>query len=152
MLVSPPRYRQPFEPWKNLDSQKIYPSLPWWQTYNSLKHDMLANIRRGTLGNVLDALCALHQVLARSVPFIPIMIRRRWFSSGAYSLRQILEGAEKGAIVPQKFIIMTRLFAVPDGFESSKECTAQFPEKIEHLSPIDYVYRSRFAEFLGKGI
>jgi hypothetical protein len=48
--------------------------------------------------------------------------------------------------------LMTRLFAVPDGYESTRECTPQFPEKIEHLSPIDYVYSPRFAEILGKGI
>jgi hypothetical protein len=138
--------------WKTENRGKLNPPLSWWQLYNSLKHDMLANIRLGTLGNVLDALCALHQVLARSIPFIPIMIRRRWFSPGGYSLGIVLEAAEKGAIVPQKFIIMTRLFAVPDGFKSSREYPAQFPEKIEHLSPTDYVYRSRFAEFLGKGV
>ena len=64
MLVSPPRYRCPFAPWKSLTQG--YVDLPWWQTYNSLKHDLLSNIQKGTLGNVLDALCALHQVLARN--------------------------------------------------------------------------------------
>jgi hypothetical protein len=84
MLVSPPRYRCPFAPWKNLSQE--YLRLPWWEKYNSLKHDLLSNIQEGTLGNVLDALCALHQVLARSTSLIPILMRRGWFSPGGFEI------------------------------------------------------------------
>jgi hypothetical protein len=149
MLVSPPRYRCPFAPWKNLTEE--YLPLPWWQTYNSLKHDLLSNIREGTLGNELDALCALHQVLARSTSLTPILMRRGWFSPGELGINDILSFAKSNGTTHHKFIIMTKLFAVPDGFRSTGEYPSQFPEKIEELQPRDYVYRPQFAEFLGKG-
>ncbi len=150
MLVSPPRYRCPFAPWKILTQG--YVDLPWWQTYNSLKHDLLSNIQKGTLGNVLDALCALHQVLARSISLIPILMRRGWFSPGRFEVTYILDFAKDDGLVNQKFIIMTKLFAVPDGFRSTSNCLSQFPEQIEQLRPGDYQYRPQFAEFLGKGL
>lgn len=151
MLVSPPRYRCPFAPWKNL-SEETYVPLSWWQTYNSLKHDLLSNIQEGTLGNVLDALCALHQVLARSPSLIPILMRRGWFTPGGFEVGYMLRFAADNGLVKQKFIVMTRLFAVPDGFRSTGEYPKQFPERIEELMPRDFIYRPQFAEFLGKGI
>ena len=47
-LVSPPVYRVPFGPWQPSGS---YSPLVWWQSHNSLKHDRLANLRKGTLEN-----------------------------------------------------------------------------------------------------
>jgi hypothetical protein len=104
------------------------------------------------LGNVLDALCALHLVLARSTSLIPILMRRGWFSPGSFEIGYVLTFAESDGLVNQKFIIMTKLFAVPDGFRSTGTYPSQFPEKIEDLRPGDYLFRPQFAEFLGEGL
>lgn len=46
VLVSPPRYRVPFEKWKDLSASHAYVPLPWWQAYTSLKHDCLSNLNQ----------------------------------------------------------------------------------------------------------
>ena len=79
-------------------------------------------------------------------------MRRSWFSPGGFEIGYILDFAKDKGIVNQKFITMTKLFAVPDGFRASNICVSQFPEKIAELLPRDYVYRPQFAEFLGKGL
>ena len=79
-------------------------------------------------------------------------MRRGWFSPGGYEIGYVLNFAKDNGIVNQKFIIMTKLFAVPDGFRSTGTHPSQFPEKIEELMPRDYLYRPQFAEFLGKAL
>jgi hypothetical protein len=148
MLVSPPRYRCPFAKWKNLNEEYI--PLPWWQTYNSLKHDVVTNMQEGTLGHVLDSLCALHQVLARSTSLMPILIRRGWFYRGPYTVDHFLKYGERGLITNQKFILMTKLFAVPDGYATTGSHPSQFPEKVDDLLPRDYICSRRLSEFLGR--
>lgn len=51
------RTRRPFAPWDGTGS------LPWYQAYNSAKHDRVANMRLATLDKVVDAVCGLVVVL-----------------------------------------------------------------------------------------
>lgn len=149
MLLTPPRYRTPFAPWKGLQPTKYVP-LPWWQTYNALKHDLLKNMQDGTLEKVLDALCGLHQVLAKTNQFIPLMMRRGWFDPGGIEVSVVMDWVDKGTVVNQHFIIMTKLFAVTDGLKSrNAQCPSQFPEKIDDIRVHRYYSGLELATFLG---
>lgn len=90
VLVSPPRYRVPFEKWKDLTASHAYVPLPWWQAYTSLKHDCLSNLNQATVGFTLDALCALNQIIARRLDMVRIVMRHGWFPSGKYDISYIL--------------------------------------------------------------
>ncbi|MFQ5882784.1 MAG: hypothetical protein ACE5I9_10000 [Candidatus Methylomirabilales bacterium] len=142
LLVSPPRYRTPFEPWMSLLTGGDYSPLPWWQIYNSLKHDRLSHIHEGTLEATLDAVCALHQVIARRIDMVPMLLRRGWFPLGGYFVDGIIEDAARGQL-PDTFIVQTLLFAVPVGRE-------QFPADFSNLNPGLYKCKREFVEFLGR--
>ncbi len=149
LLVSPPRYLTPFEPWKSLISGGKYLPLPWWQNYNSLKHDRLSHIRKATLESILDAVCALHQTISRRIDMVPMMMRRGWFPTGSYMVDYILGDVKNGSL-PDAFVIQTKLFAVPVGKGSGRkpeEC--QFPEKFSELLPSMFISKPEFLEFLG---
>ncbi len=142
LLISPPRYRMPFEPWRSVVSTGTYSPLPWWQAYNGLKHDLLRHINHGTLRTAIDALCGLHQVLARRIDIVPMLLRRGWFPLAGYNPEYILEAAANGRL-PGTFIIQTSLFAVPIGVQ-------QFPENVAELQPFRYQCKIEFNQFLGK--
>lgn len=142
VLMSPPTYRRPFEPWESLLKTGTYSPLPWWQDYNALKHDRLANIDKGTLGAALDATCALHQVIARRLDLIPSLLRRGWFSIGHWYVDAVLEDAQKGSL-PDTFIVQTRLFATPVGKD-------QFPSDLSKLHPGLFQCKPEFIQFLGR--
>jgi len=142
VLVSPPSYRRPFEPWESLLKNGSYSPLSWWQDYNALKHDRLVDIEKGTLGAALDATCALHQVIARRVDLVPSLLRRGWFSAGFWNVNAVLDDARNGSL-PDAFIVQTRLFATPVG-------KRQFPSDLAELHPGLFQCKSAFIEFLGR--
>jgi hypothetical protein len=142
LLVSPPSYRRPFEPWEALLNGGSYMPLSWWQDYNALKHDRLLNIEKGILETALDAVCALHQVIARRLDLIPILIRRGWFSTGNWVIDAVLDDVRSG-LLPDTFIVQTRLFATPVG-------RCQFPLNFSDLHPALFQCNREFIEFLGK--
>jgi hypothetical protein len=142
VLVSPPSYRRPFEPWESLLKNGNYSPLSWWQDYNALKHDRLVDIEKGTLATALDATCALHQVIARRLDLVPSLLRRGWFSTGHWSVNAVLDDARKGSL-PDTFIVQTRLFATPVG-----KC--QFPSDLAELHPGLFQCKSEFVEFFGR--
>jgi hypothetical protein len=65
-LTLSPRYGTlaPFSDW---DSEKPTASLSWYADYNSTKHDREVNLNKANLGNVVNAMAALHIVLAAQV-------------------------------------------------------------------------------------
>lgn len=142
LLVSPPRYWVPFEPWKNLLKGGPYSPLLWWQDYNALKHDRLLNIEKATLRIALDATCGLQQVIARRIDLVPLLLRRGWFSTGRYVVDGVLEEAKRG-MLSETFVVQTRLFATPIGKE-------QFPVDLEELRPGLFECKREFIEFLGR--
>jgi len=149
LLISPPRYLIPFEPWKSLIAEGKYSALPWWLDYNSLKHDRLSNIHKGTLKSTLDAVCALHQVIARRLDMVPMMMRRGWFPTGAYIVDHILDNVNKGRL-PDAHVIQTKFFAVPTGQRgSARPEERQFPEVFSELKPWKFTCKQEFLEFLG---
>ena len=142
VLVSPPSYRRPFEPWESLLKNDNYVPLPWWQNYNALKHDRLVDLEKGTLATALDATCALHQVIARRLDLVPSLLRRGWFSTGHWSVNAVLDDALSGSL-PDTFIVQTRLFATPVG-----KC--QFPLDLAELHPGLFQCKIEFHEFFGR--
>ena len=149
MLVSPPRYRAPFEMWKSLYANQSYVPLPWWQAYTDLKHDCLSNLDQATVGFTLDALCALNQVIARRLDMIRIVMRHGWFSSGIYDIGYVLGEVNEGKL-PDTFVIQTKLFAVPVGApRGSSPATSQFPTDLKDLNPHYFQCKKEFLEFFG---
>jgi hypothetical protein len=142
LLVSPPSYRRPFEPWESLLQNGGYSPLSWWQDYNALKHDRLVDIEKGTLGTALDAICALHQVIARRLDLVPSLLRRGWFSTGHWAVNAVLDDARNGSL-PDTFVVQTRLFATPVG-------KRQFPSDFAELHPGLFQCNREFIEFLGR--
>jgi hypothetical protein len=149
MLVSPPRYRIPFEGWRSLTLNQSYTSLPWWQAYTDLKHDCLSNLDKATVGFTLDALCALNQIIARRLDMIRMVMRQGWFPSERYDISFILGEVNEGKL-PDMFVIQTKLFAVPAGEpRGSSTATRQFPVDLKDLKPHFFQCKKEFLEFFG---
>jgi len=55
------KIRKPFAKWFEMAH---YKSLPWYQDYNSVKHNRFEEFKKANFGNVLDALCGLIVLLA----------------------------------------------------------------------------------------
>ena len=53
-----------FIPFANWDSRRPTTSLPWYDAYNAIKHDREAEMSRATLRHAIDALAALHVMIA----------------------------------------------------------------------------------------
>jgi len=119
-----------------------YASLPWWKDYNSLKHDRLMHINKGTLKTTINACGALQQVIARRLDLVPMLVRRRWLSTGRLIIDYVLSEAKEGRL-PATFVVQTRLFATPTGKE-------QFPDKLSELKPGLFECKMEFIEFMGK--
>ncbi len=139
LLVSPPRYLAPFKPWESLTAG-TYTPLSWWQSYNGLKHDWLENIKKGTLGTALLAVCALHQIIARRRELVRYLIRRGWLSSAQFPVDYLIEAVAEGR---EACIVQTNLFATPMG-------ERQFPDELDEIDAGFYACKPEFAEFLGR--
>lgn len=149
MLVSPPRYRAPFENWKSLTASQAYAPLPWWLAYTDLKHDCLSNLDKATVGFALDALCALNMVISRRLDMIRIIMRHGWFPSDRYDISFVLGEVNEGKL-PDTFVIQSRLFAVPAGEpRGSSPATRQFPTDLKDLKPHIFQSKKEFLEFFG---
>jgi hypothetical protein len=149
MLVSPPRYRAPFEKWKSLNTSQGYVPLPWWQAYTDLKHDCLSNLDKATVGFTLDALCALNQIIARRLDMIRMVMRHGWFPSEGYDISFVLGEVNEGKL-PDTFVIQTKIFAVPAGEpRGSSTATRQFPADLKDLKPHFFQCKKEFLEFFG---
>jgi len=149
MLVSPPRYRAPFEKWKSINTSQDYIPLPWWQAYAELKHDCLSNLDKATVGLTLDALCALNQLIGQRLDMIRIVMRHGWFPSGVYDISYILGELNEGKL-PDTFVIQTKLFAVPVGEpRGSSPASRQFPTDLKDLKPNFFQCKKEFLDFFG---
>lgn len=147
MLVSPPSYRNPFKPWQNPTPGGRYIYLNWWKSYTGLKHDCLANLNQATLGVALDSLCALHQVLGRSIEMVPHLLRQGWFPVGNYTADYVLKDLDKQSL-PAAFIVQTQLFAVPMGTVRGGSGENQFLEELNDLKLYHFVCKPNLLEFL----
>ncbi len=148
LRVTPQRYRTPFASWAGMLSGSAYTPLPWWQVYNELKHDRLRHMRKATLEVALDGICALHQVLSKHLELIPILLRRRWFTVGSKSIKDVLAGASRGRL-PGAFVVETELFAVLVGQTSVVgKVIRQFPQKMSDVRTGLLECKQSFVDFM----
>ena len=88
------RIRKPFMAWHRAAK---YQSLPWYQAYNSVKHNRFEEFSEANFGNVIDALCGLIVMLASqfySSEFAETNIE------GGYSFSVLSDGLESAIGTP----------------------------------------------------
>lgn len=116
----PMKLLSPFRGW--LDQHGTYQPLRWWQDYNQLKHDRIANFRLSTLMTATKSLCALHQIIAKSPDFVEALTRHNMIRFGTLGRQWCIE-VLKGIRVPPDMtvIIESEFFGTPAGKESFKD-------------------------------
>lgn len=127
VLISPPQVRCPFSAW----AQGAH--LAWWNTYNRVKHNRIANLRKATMDTAMEAMCALHQVLTRVPEFAEAVLRHHWLKCKTQSPRFALELVRrdpKWASVP--FLLGSKLF-LTGGIGDQP-----LPARLEDFIPNDY--------------
>jgi hypothetical protein len=72
-LVAPLQLLRPFRGWCTAVPE-------WWEAHNRIKHDRMRNYGAASYSCTVSAVAALHQVIARSRPFIGHIIRTGWFN------------------------------------------------------------------------
>ena len=145
LLIHPPNYRCPFEPWASISSGGDYEPLPWWQTYNGLKHDRIAHMKSAGLDKAIDALCALHQVIAVVPKLRSAVFGRGWINIAGRDPKMLLD-AQKSKTINNLFICLveSKLFVV------SPHRQFPFPENIKDFGPARYFASERVTQFFGR--
>jgi hypothetical protein len=108
IFLNPPlRFLTPFSSWTT-----AAPS--WWAAYNKLKHDRLANYEAATYENAILAMSGLHQVISRSVEFVPALLSAGWFNSGSPDVGELIAARISSSGVPLHVIpVASKLFVSP---------------------------------------
>lgn len=143
-------FLNPFETW-------IEKVPEWWNAYNSLKHDRIGQYSIATYENSVLALCALHQVIARNIHFIPNLISSGWFNIespdvGELILAQNIQiGVRPLSIIP----VESKLFVTPNRLNFVESSQGQpyvknnfhfSPRVIEMLSAVDCIEAGEYKE------
>jgi len=139
LLTSPPKYLCPFERWLKLTSRRKYPSLRWWKTHTGLKHDRIANIKKASLGETIESLCALHLIISVVPDFARMILRKGWVLGSKWdpiTTIEILEGKKES----HPILVETKLFVATRGRD-------RFPDKIEDFNPARYNGSERLIDF-----
>lgn len=105
MLVSPLRLVRPFCGWTTTVPR-------WWQAYNKVKHDRLANFAEGVLCHSVEAVAGLHQVLARSSQLTGNLIKAGWFNEEDSAFESLVTNRAAG-VSPPEIAAESRLFVSP---------------------------------------
>jgi len=155
LLQAPLRYLTPFSAWSSKTKAGKYSSLRWWDAYNNLKHDRLTYIEEGTLGTTLNALCALHQVLARTpeVEMFRQFLRYGWIESPFIEPEEFIKMVEKSGTPTFGYsIFQTKLFSAPTGKRNEDDTfeLTEFPKNIKELLPSRYRSSEELAKFMGR--
>ena len=118
--------------------------MDWWHDYNNLKHDRIRCIKDVTLVGAVNALCALHQVLAKRSDMVPMLVRRGWFPLGSWVPMHVFNEMKNNRS-PGTFVVQTALFAVPVGKE-------QFPDEVEDIKLVvsGYTCKRDFIKIWGR--
>jgi len=101
-------FLNPFASWRS--------KIPlWWSAYNRLKHDRLNNYAAATYETTVQALSALHQVVARNRTLIPSLISAGWFNPDDSHFPDLM-GAQhigQGVTPINVMAVETKLFVTP---------------------------------------
>lgn len=86
----------------------------WRNAYNKLKHDRIGNYSYATLGNAINSLAALHQLISRSSSFREILFSANWIKlpGDSFEMYKHIERETEGEYDPI-YIVESRLFASP---------------------------------------
>lgn len=57
-------------PFQNIDASKPYANLNWWKDYQSIKHDRIKNVTKGSLFNSVNTVAAQFIILRQLIDFI----------------------------------------------------------------------------------
>lgn len=123
-LNTPVYLLNPFAEW-----QKNAPR--WWTAHNKIKHDRINSLGFATFENAVEALCALHQVIASCKMFVGPCLKRGWINtSDADLLAGLGSVANLGALTPSPppMAVESVLFVSPsrDNFIAS-EARSNYP-------------------------
>lgn len=145
LFMSPPQYLIPFQSWGAIASGGPYTPPPWWTAHTKLKHERISHIlNQSTLCNTVEALCGLHQVIAKRPELIQAVLRHGWLQLGGWNPEVVIEDLHQNRQrLTHTFLVETKLFAVPVGPEP-------FPDNIQDLHPGLYVSSERLVRFFGK--
>lgn len=69
---------RPFSAWSG---QTQHSPLPWWQAYNSLKHNRWENVKDATVAHAVDAAAALFIAIATDPACHAVLAERNWMHS-----------------------------------------------------------------------
>lgn len=143
LLVSPPRYLNPFENWAGLVSGGQYQSLLWWSTHTDLKHDWIGNLKKGCLKTAIESLCALHQIISVVPDLAESVLRRGWVPGNKPNPQIVIEILQGKSHQSWPLLIESSLFAVPRGKE-------KLPTKIEDFKPAFFNASEKITDFFGR--
>jgi len=101
-------FLNPFASWMNKT-----PS--WWNAYNLLKHDRVNNFAVATYETTIQALCALHQVVARNRALIPSLISAGWFNTDDSHFPELMcaQHVGQGVSPINVMTVESKLFVTP---------------------------------------
>lgn len=105
----------PFQQW---DGVSTYEPLDWWQTYNKLKHDRLANKEKATLSAAVDAMAGLFLAILANEYCSYAAEAAGWLSASdaiAYNPKPSL-GEDSPSVKDNYVAAESRLFAYPVGW------------------------------------
>ena len=105
----------PFRQW---DGVPEYEPLDWWQTYNKLKHDRLANKEKATLSTAVDAMAGLFLAILANEYCSYAAEAAGWLSASdaiAYNPKPSL-GEDSPSVKDNYVAAESRLFAYPVGW------------------------------------
>ena len=142
LRISPPTYLNPFKDWTALVCGGTYQPLLWWTTHTNLKHDWIANLKKGCLKTAIECLCALQQIISVLPDLGTIVLRRGWVP-GKKSSPQIVIEILESKNQSQALLVETKLFVVPRGPE-------KFPAKIEDFRPAAFNASEGLIDFFGR--
>ena len=108
IFLNPPiLFLSPFNSWTN--KQPL-----WWEAYNKFKHNRLSNYDVATYDNAIMALAGLHQVISRTMDFIPSLIANGWFNSNSPDIGELIATRISEAGVPIQIIpVESKFFVSP---------------------------------------
>jgi hypothetical protein len=138
----PPRYVIPFAAWAASEDEASQ-RLDWWDAYTGMKHSRIESFPQATLGNAVETLCALHQVMSQSSFFWQPLLRKDMLTSLNLHIANFVNDLQGGDCV-ETVTVESNLFCTTLGARS-------FPEKISELRSDTVVQLAgkRLQRFLG---
>ncbi|MDA2921785.1 hypothetical protein MYX07_00785 [Patescibacteria group bacterium AH-259-L07] len=138
LYVSPAEIITPLCDWG------LHKNPQWWNDYNKIKHDRIANTKLATMGTTIEIICALFEIISQHPKMTGTLYKYAWLKLDGWTpefIIPILESKVKTKACPNTFIVETKLFATTRGQN-------YFPDNIKSIKPLSYVGSERLLRFL----